>query len=108
MIGKADGWLATVIHVSFAIVLALTACLATAASTGTYDVTEYGAVGDGRALDTAAINKTIETAAAEGGGTVYFPPGKYLSYSIHLRSNVALYLSQGTVILAAAPTEEAG
>ena len=61
----------------------------------------FGAVGDGKTLDTAAINKAIDAATAAGGGTVLFPAGNYLSYSIHLRSNVALYLDLGATIIAA-------
>src|SRR5213596_2258510 len=72
-----------------------------------YDVRASGAVGDGKALDTPAINKAIDAANAAGGGTVYFPAGTYLCYSIHLKSNVALYLDQGATILAADnPMEE--
>jgi hypothetical protein len=92
----------------FAFVLVLNTYLTKPATAKTYDVTEYGATGDGQTLDTEAINRTIETAASGGGGTIYFPAGKYLSYSIHLKSNVTLYLSQGAVILAAAPTGETG
>src|SRR5215831_16614161 len=66
-----------------------------AQQTNVYNVKSYGATGDGKTLDTAAINKTIEMAAAAGGGTVYFPTGNYLSVSIHLRSNIALYLDHG-------------
>jgi polygalacturonase len=69
----------------------------------TFDVRAYGATGDGKALDTDAINQAIEAAAAAGGGTVWFPAGTYASYSIHLKSNVALYLDQGATILAADP-----
>ena len=71
----------------------------------TYDVKNYGAKGDGKTLDTPAINKAIEEAAANGGGTVYFPAGTYLSVSIHLKSNVAIYLEQGATILAADPKQ---
>lgn len=71
-----------------------------------YDVMGFGAKGDGKALDTAAINRAIEAAAAGGGGTVFFPAGKYLSYSIHLKSRVDLYLSQGSTIVAADPPAE--
>lgn len=39
----------------------------------------YGARGDGKTLDTAAINKAIETVASRGGGTVYFGPGTGLT-----------------------------
>src|SRR5437763_16380396 len=78
-----------------------------AAPAGVYDVKTFGAKGDGKALDTAAINKTIDTAAAAGGGTVYFPAGNYLSVSIHLKSNIALYLDQGSTIIAANTTDNA-
>jgi polygalacturonase len=65
------------------------------------DVKAYGARGDGASIDTAAINKAIEAASAQGGGTVRFPSGTYASYSIHLKSNVVLYLEVGATILAA-------
>jgi polygalacturonase len=68
---------------------------------GVYDVRAFGAVGDGKTIDSPAINKAIETAAAAGGGTVRFPAGTYLSYSIRLKSNITLYLDQGSRILAA-------
>ena len=68
-----------------------------------YDVRAFGARGDGKTLDTAAINKAIEAAAAAGGGTVVFPAGTYLSVSIRLRSNITLQLDQGATILAADP-----
>jgi polygalacturonase len=68
---------------------------------GIYDVRSFGAAGDGKTLDSPAINKAIETAAAAGGGTVRFPAGTYLSYSIRLKSNITLYLDSGSKILAA-------
>lgn len=52
-----------------------------------YDVKEFGATGNGTTLDTDAINKAIENAAKAGGGTVNFPAGTYLSYSIRLKSH---------------------
>ncbi len=70
-------------------------------SQGIFDIRTYGAVGDGKAVDSPAINKAIEAAAAAGGGTVLFPPGTWLSFSIRLKSHVALHLSQGATILAA-------
>jgi len=73
----------------------------TSAAQGIFDIRTYGAVGDGKAVDSPAINKAIEAAAAAGGGTVLFPPGTWLSFSIRLKSHVALYLSQGATILAA-------
>jgi polygalacturonase len=75
------------------------------ANASIYDVKKYGAKGDGKTLDTPAINKAIEEAYKDGGGTVYFPAGTYLSVSIHLKSNIALYLEQGATILAADPKQ---
>lgn len=72
-----------------------------APSTRSYDVRSYGAVGDGKTIDSPAINRAIEAAAAAGGGTVYLPAGVYASYSIHLASHVGLYLDHGATILAA-------
>jgi len=65
------------------------------------DIRTYGAVGDGKTVDSPAINKAIEAAAAAGGGTVVFPAGTWLCFSIRLKSNVGLYLAQGATILAA-------
>jgi polygalacturonase len=76
---------------------------ANSSSAANFDVRTFGATGDGKTLDTAAINKTIDAAAAAGGGTVFFPAGNYLSYSIHLRSHVALHLDAGATIVAADP-----
>ena len=67
---------------------------------GVVNVRAMGAAGDGRTVDTPAINKAIEAAAGAGGGTVLFPAGTYLCYSIHLKSNVALYLDRGATLLA--------
>ncbi len=72
------------------------------------DVRNFGAKGDGKTLDTAAINRAIDAAAAAGGGTVVFPAGTYASYSIHLKSKVSLYLGPGATILAADSTSTTG
>lgn len=70
-------------------------CLASA-QVPVYNVKNYGAQGDGKNIDT----KAIETADA-AGGTVYFPAGNYLSVTIHLKSNVALYIDPGATTIAA-------
>src|SRR5882757_2876424 len=72
-----------------------------AATPNVFDIRTYGAVGDGKNVASPAINKAIEAAAAAGGGTVYFPAGTWLSFSIRLKSHVNLYLSQGCTLLAA-------
>ncbi len=66
-----------------------------------FNVRQFGATGDGKTLDTDAVNRAIEAAAAADGGVVIFPPGTYLCFSIHLKSNVHLHLEQGSTILAA-------
>ncbi len=83
----------------------LTACGAAPAKAfptvpATYNVVEFGATADGRTKDTPAIQRAIETCSEQGGGTVYFPPGTYLTGSLHLRQRVALYLDHGATIKA--------
>ncbi len=76
--------------------------LAQAETTKTFfNVRDFGAVGDGTNLDSPAINKTIEAAAAAGGGTVLLPAGTYLSGSIRLKSNIHLLIDAGATILGA-------
>ena len=75
---------------------------------GVYNVRAFGAKGDGKALDSPAVNRAIEAAAAAGGGTVRFPAGVYRSFSIRLKSNVSLYLDQGSTVLAADPRDGDG
>ena len=75
-----------------------------ASSRHVYEVTAFGARGDGKTLDTDAINQAIAAAAAAGGGTVSFPAGTYLSYSIRLKSNVELHLGHGCTLVAAEGT----
>ena len=68
---------------------------------GALDVKSFGAKGDGKTPDTAAIDRAIDAAAAAGGGTVFLAAGTYLCYTIHLQSKVALHLDQGATIVAA-------
>ena len=70
-------------------------------ATGIFNVRDYGAKGDGKTLDSPAINAAIEAAVRDGGGQVLLPAGTYLSGSIRLKSNVDLHLSAGCTILAA-------
>ena len=70
-------------------------------ATGIFNVRDYGAKGDGKALDSPAINAAIEAAVRDGGGQVLLPAGTYLSGSIRLKSNIDLHLSAGCTILAA-------
>jgi len=78
-------------------------CLMTAAGgeNAWYSVCDYGAKGDGETINTEAINRAIDAAVKHGGGTVFFPAGNYLSYSIHLQNNICLHLDQGAVLIGA-------
>jgi len=66
---------------------------------GEYNVRHHGARGDGRTLDTQAIQAAIDS-AGRSGGTVLFPPGEYLSGSLHLRSHIIVRLGAGSVLIA--------
>ena len=61
----------------------------------------FGATGDGKTVDSPAVNKAIEAVAAAGGGTLVFPGGDYLCFTLRLKSKVELYLSRGCRIIAA-------
>lgn len=73
-----------------------------------FNVRDFGAKGDGKTIDSPAINKAIEAAAAVGGGTVLFPAGTYRSYSIRLKDNIEMHLENGAVLEAAQPTDKDG
>lgn len=62
-------------------------------------VLDFGAVGDGKRMNTRAFLAAIESCAKAGGGMVYVPEGKYLTGAIKLQSNVNLHLSSGATIL---------
>jgi polygalacturonase len=68
------------------------------AGNATFLVTKYGAVADGKTLNTLAIQKAID-AAARKGGVVTFAPGEYLTGSIFLKKGVTLNLPKGVTLL---------
>ncbi len=71
-----------------------------------YEVSAYGAVGDGKTNDAAAIQSAIDACEAAGGGTVVLESGKtYYSNSIQLKKNVNLHLQKGSVLRATADIE---
>jgi hypothetical protein len=83
----------------YLLVLACASVLAAADFAPVYNVRTFGATGDRKTLDTAAIQKTIDAAHAAGGGVVYFPAGAFLSGTVFLKSNVTLYLAPGATLL---------
>ncbi len=79
---------------------------ATVASAGVFNVLQFGAARNGRDDDTAALQGAIDACAAAGGGLVYFPPGRYLSGGLRLRSRVHLYLEAGATLLGSPRLED--
>src|SRR5882757_8642938 len=73
-----------------------------------YNIRDFGATGNGKTLDTDAINKAIEAAANAGGGVVRFPAGTYLSFSIRLKSHLELHLDPGCILIAGTPDRDGG
>jgi Pectate lyase superfamily protein len=70
-----------------------------APAAGRFDIREFGAKGNGQALDTAAIQRAIDACKEASGGQVSFPGGRYLSGTIHLRTGVTLHLDAGARLI---------
>lgn len=71
-----------------------------------FDVRQFGARGDGRALDTAAINRAVDACAAAGGGIVRLGPGRYLSGTVRLKSHVTLALDAEAILVGTADLDQ--
>jgi len=67
--------------------------------TAVWFVNSNGALNDGKTLNTAAIQKTIDQCSAKGGGIVSFKPGKYLTGSLFIKKNVCLNIAAGVELL---------
>ncbi|RZK55951.1 MAG: glycoside hydrolase family 28 protein [Pedobacter sp.] len=77
------------------IVLLLTSFGISANAQDYYNVLTYGAKNDSSKLATTAIKNAIDAAVKKGGGTIYFPAGKYLTGPIHLKSNITILIDAG-------------
>lgn len=73
-------------------------CLALPIFAERVDMLKLGAKTDGKSLNTRLINATIDRLSKQGGGTLFFPAGVYLTGSIHLKSNITLDLEAGAVL----------
>ena len=91
-----------VFSVAVILLLVLNACNR---SSG-YNVTRFGAVGDGETLNTEAIQAAIEACSESGGGIVIFPAGTYLSGTLMLRDHVNLHLQEGATLLGSTNPED--
>lgn len=88
--------------VQIAFLLLLISCHCGWAQQKTYNIKDYGAIGDGLAMNTVSIQKAIDEAAKNGGGNVLFPPGRFLTGVIELKSGVTIHLAEGAALLATA------
>jgi hypothetical protein len=78
-------------------------------NSGTFNVLDYGAIGDGTNDDTAAVQKAVDACAASGGGQVILPGGKtFLTGAITLRSEVDFHLARGAVLRGSARWQDYG
>lgn len=75
-------------------------CLSIIANAQTFDITKYGAVGDGKTINTKALQNAIDTCNKNGGGTVLVPTGVFMMGTVNLKSNVNLHLEIGAVLKA--------
>jgi polygalacturonase len=80
------------------LLLAMSACLHAPAER-LFHVTDHGAVGDGKTVDTSPLQATIDAAAAAGGGIVDFAPGIYLSGALFLKSHIHLRIGPGVTLI---------
>lgn len=70
-----------------------------AQSTKQYNISDYGAVGDGKTLNTETIQRVIDKASANGGGTVVVPEGRFLTGMLEMKSDVNLHLEEKAFLL---------
>lgn len=71
-----------------------------------FDITAYGAVGDGSTDSTNAIRAAVADCARSGGGHVVVPSGTFVSGAIHLQSGVDLHLDDGAVLRGSTDLEQ--
>lgn len=90
----------------FSVVLISSNILAAEPSREEFNIKNFGAIGDGKTLNTRSIQEAIDSAFALGGGQVYVPSGVYLSGTLFLKSNVSLYVSAGATILGSPNIED--
>jgi len=68
--------------------------------TSVFDIRDYGASCEGGVVNTKAIQDAIDACNQTGGGTVYCPPGVFVTGTIWLKSFVTLHLEAGCTLLA--------
>jgi polygalacturonase len=92
-----------ILTLMFVLSLGVSLCPATPGP-GIFDVRQFGARGDGKTLDTVAIQAALDACGKAGGGTVHFVAGAYLSKPITVHSKTTVLLEAGATLLAS-PTQ---
>ncbi len=77
-----------------------------AATPSTFNIRDYGAVGDGTTKDTAAFQKALDACAVAGGGDVVVPAGHYLIGSVQIGCRTILRLETNSVIIGSADPDD--
>jgi len=95
-------WVLSPVFCVLCSIVCLLAAGSVMASEQLYDVRDYGAKADGKTLSTECIQKAIDECSKAGGGTVYLPPGTFLSGTIYFKSGVTLKLAAGCTLLGSA------
>jgi polygalacturonase len=70
------------------------------------DIIQFGAIGDGKTINTEPIQKAIDECHKKGGGIIYLPPGNFVSGTLHLKDNITLYLEAGATLLGSQQEED--
>src|SRR5437899_1812933 len=71
-----------------------------------FDITNFGAVGNGTTMNTSAIQATVDACYNAGGGIVEIPAGNFLTATVFLKSNVTIHISQGATITGSGNTSD--
>ena len=96
---KTNSLLTLKLNMKFVLLILFFFCNILLINAQTYNVVDFGAVGDGKTINTKTIQSAIDSCSTSGGGKVIFPPGTFLSGSIRMKSKVELFLSPGSIIL---------
>jgi hypothetical protein len=64
-----------------------------------FNVCNFGLSGDGVTMNTTSFQHLIDSTSNNGGGTLFFPPGEFLTGTFQIKNNINIYLSPGTTIL---------
>lgn len=88
------------------ILLSLPIVLSASPPSSSRSVTDYGVKGDGLASETALIQGAIDACAVDGGCTLNFPPGRYVTGTLYFRDNITLNLAPGAVLAASSHVDD--